>query len=400
MKKQIFLTIALISAFILSGCQNGIKENGQDGGNTTDVSEINEIDRNIDFGDITYNSNTDIQNYYQYFNEAVSYNIGYYIFENLKSGNRLLEYFDRQTGVILPVCSKADCKHEDESCDAVFSYEFDGYLSYYNGNLYTVFSEWNDDMTLTRTLYKISLDGSRREKLFDLSTLGASGEFQGVSGTEFKIHRGYVYYAYTDGDTSHLFVRKLDDDKEAVEICRCSGLYSLISDMMGYGDGIMFQTYTYNDADGADVCGKIIYYNQGSGQLSLIFEGNLGSFAIYDNGIVYFDGKDIKMLDLSDYESEVLAEECRGYPSYDGKYIYVDNIWECECEDDLSKRKIDVYDMAGRLVDSISLPDNSWETGFGDEYYLFQRFDEGEMYAFDKSQIGTGSYEWTLLDGV
>ena len=92
------------------------------------------------------------------------------------------------------------------------------------------------------------------------------------------------------------------------------------------------------------------------------------------------------------------------YISYDGKYLYAE---ACSgMVENYDEHFVYVLDLEKNLVDSIQVA-SSQDCYFGDENYLFQMFDLNDdlsnkadmavMRAFDKSQIGTGKYEWIEL---
>ena len=156
--------------------------------------------------------------------------------------------------------------------------------------------------------------------------------------------------------------------------------------------------------------GKILYYSQIEDELYKIADKAYYLFAATEDSIIYTDGNNLLKTNIEDLSTEVFAEGVGGRLtcSYDGQYIYVDNelvLWNFYDQEnsDYSERKIEVYSRDGSLMDTIRLPGQEGSADFGDESYLFLSFYDGREYnthRFDKSQIGTGNYEWVEIDNL
>lgn len=87
---------------------------------------------------------------------------GYYVF----TGN-FLYFYDKSLENPVVVCSRPECMHENEpedkrtECNAFFGSQTD--LKYYNGFLYISADAMKGDEACS--IYKVSLDGSEREKI-------------------------------------------------------------------------------------------------------------------------------------------------------------------------------------------------------------------------------------------
>ncbi|MBQ9886044.1 MAG: hypothetical protein IJM37_04180 [Lachnospiraceae bacterium] len=405
--KKIFRLICLLMIFAaFCGCSKNINNS-----EATDV--INELTKEyekktvVDFGDTVYNFKTDSQNCFDpQMREIVSVNSGYYFFIHDKKANCWLKYYDKNSNTCIPVCQRVDCNHDNDNCDSVFLKEenitnADGRLWYYKDMLYYISTEIHDNC-IDYNLNSITLDGSKRTKI---CTLYSSFFYDSKAmGMQMLVHRGEVYYSMSGTEISYLYKRSLSDIDSEIEICRCSGFYTGIYNMQGYGDGICFQCYYYEDEpkDEYDIKEKVFYYNSNTEEISFLSDDILGLYSLADYGILYSNGTDMMYLGFDNYESKVFIKDCVSTSSFDGKYIYVDNIDEIEIDiADKQKRAINIYDIAGNLVDSITLENNSLPSAFGDEDYLFQYFlDEYDDYvlcSFDKSQIGTGKHEWNKI---
>lgn len=247
------------------------------------------------------------------------------------------------------------------------------------------------------------MDGSTRTTIKEVCTQYYEGG--GAISPVITLHRGYMYYVVVNGDGAFLYKCGLDSSDVPVELCRCTGFYNEIVGVQGFGDGIIFEgLYCEKETeDILDIQGKIFYYSQNTGEISLLAEGILGGFAVTEDSIIYTDRKDMLMYNINDGNTKVLAADEVADASYDGNYIYLDNLRGSMIGTaDWSERKIDVYETDGTYVDMIKPFANDGISLFGDEDYFFMncRGDDGEyvLYKFDKSKIGTGKPEWTKFE--
>ena len=95
--------------------------------------------------------------YYMY-----SYNTGY------------LYYYDEVTGTSGKLCGRAECVHDDMTCNAYLGHTMN--IQVYDGYIY-----WLDGGHL---FYRCDLDGNNRELVRD---------FRVVGSYYFTMHRGYIY---------------------------------------------------------------------------------------------------------------------------------------------------------------------------------------------------------------
>lgn len=389
---------------MLCGCE----ENTDINKNITavDLTQVTEIKKNVDFGDIALNLETDSQNYFNT-KAMVSVGTGYYYSVINEDYDDVLMYYDKENGVSLPVCQRTDCEHVDDNCDACFTSdmyydEFNGELWYYENELYYLSSEQNDE-SITFILNTLSMDGSTRTIVREVCTQYYEGG--GIISPVITLHRGYMYYVVVDGDGVSLYKSGIDEKAEPIELCRCAGFYNEIAGVQGFGDGVIFEcVYSEEELeDILDVKGKLFYYNYETGELSLLAEGIIGGFAVTEDSVIYTDRKDMLMYNIANRTAKVIVTYEIDDASYDGNYIYLDNFRECiNGATDWNKRKIDVYETDGTYVDTIRPFANDGISLFGDEDYFFMncRGNDGEyvLYKFDKSQIGTGKSEWTKFE--
>lgn len=99
--------------------------------------------------------------------------------------SNFLNFYDKSLENPIVVCSRPECMHENEpedkrtECNAFFGSQTD--LKYYNGFLYISADAMKGDEACS--IYKVSLDGSEREKIYT----GAQG-----GGLQFVIYKGDI----------------------------------------------------------------------------------------------------------------------------------------------------------------------------------------------------------------
>lgn len=78
----------------------------------------------------------------------------------------ILEFYDWTTNEVYPLCTKTNCRHDENSCNAYFPYK-DGWPTsfYYDGQY--LYYEYSQDGEKTQW-YRQNLDGSDRTKLFSV----------------------------------------------------------------------------------------------------------------------------------------------------------------------------------------------------------------------------------------
>ena len=110
---------------------------------------------------------------------------GYYYLEwSDTDSTTMLMYLDDSTHKTIPVCAKAECKHNSSDCNAVLDSSYDNSpLHYYKGSLYVVKVEGG-----MAKLERIAKDGSSREDVADL--------FASDNGTVSLVFHDDCVYAY------------------------------------------------------------------------------------------------------------------------------------------------------------------------------------------------------------
>ncbi len=332
------------------------------------------------FSNLSYNIETDDQLYSDYFTMAVV-DGGYYILNN-----SFLYFFDKSSEEMVYVCSLVDCSHNSEECDAYMNYAVA--IWYYNNSIYYVDGEYDmSSDTVKYVLYKLSLDGSKRERITDIIS---------VSGIdpEMTIHRGYLYYSvYATEDSSELYRIPLSKNGKSEKIYSLHGSYASIYKLKGYGDGVIFTTdvavdndaYTYN----------IMYYDSNSETVSTIMEDCGAEYTVKDDCIYDVRTDGVHCYNVANGTDELFYNPgAMVYISFDGENFYLDNIYDIFIENTPEdEHKVWVVNSEGELIDTIDL-DNSYVCLFGDKDYLFQDCGNS-LKIFDKSQIKTDTHEWS-----
>ncbi|MBQ9885338.1 MAG: hypothetical protein IJM37_00550 [Lachnospiraceae bacterium] len=340
----------------------------------------------IEFGNIEYNPDTDIDNSYRYLNDYCASSEGCYFFKMNLNLKDILTFVDNHGKNIVPVCSKADCLHDSKDCDAVFD-EFVLGIGWYDGSIYTILAEQTyDEGRFAFFLYKISDNGSSREKVFELylSDPDPVAPF-------FYIHRGYIYYTVVSGERTLLYKRSLKGDAPEL-VYEVNGISSDLINIKGYGDGVLFACMQ------EDTHYKIIYYSIKNDSLYELVSKTGFSYAISEDSIAYIDGSSMYKMSLSDFNKAVIAENLNESLEImsDGKKIYVDNLSMVNSGKNKT-RKIDIYSFEGKLEDSITLDDVYAEFEVGNGDYILIEFSDRSIKTLDKSQIGTGNHDMKVI---
>ena len=279
---------------------------------------------------------------------------GYYYWER-KSREQWyprLMFMDKESGRVVPLCSRPDCTHEGQECNAYFrdvNNNGDGvhkyYLQYYERNLYAV--GLSEDAYVS--LFRIKADGSAEweisAKLYR-TDYAATGEWK---TPEILIHDGYVYFV-----DRYQKVKKLermpigggapeilfegDSDASAVDIFR----------IKSNGGSLFFQVLSYlNDTPGNS--GSTAYrYNPATGQCSLIAEGFSGTYSVRDGFLYYSSPGSLCRYSIQDQTTEILVEQPMNIPTITltRDYIILCAQWE-------DGGTLTLYDYEGKEIATV-----------------------------------------------
>ena len=325
---------------------------------------------------------------------------GYYYLEwSDTDSTTMLMYLDDSTHKTIPVCAKAECKHNSADCNAVLDSSYDNSpLHYYKGSLYVVKVEGG-----MAKLERIAKDGSSRENVADL--------FASDDGTVSLVFHDDCVYAYDrighmgaveSKDTDKVVIVKAElANGKTSEVFSYEGANNAINEARSFGDKLFF-LINHNSIDKetltADVNYKLYCYDYATGSAELVSDKNISDYYVdTDNGILYYfvidkglysrklnenDGKLIYKAD----DSIVMAAL-----SYDGKYIYMCNGGAGSATQitNFIDEKIFVLNPDGTLVNTIELDRRKMSNlYYGDDKYLFIGYSNKLSY-IDKSNISS-----------
>ena len=99
---------------------------------------------------------------------------GFYSLVEFEDGSTFLFYCDHDSDTLVKLCSRPDCSHNDQNCDAYL--EGSHVIRYYDGHLYTTTYSYRGNYVITR----FDLDGRNRTVVLDTadSITGYNGGFE------------------------------------------------------------------------------------------------------------------------------------------------------------------------------------------------------------------------------
>ena len=337
MKKCIWcLTLILSFLLTLGGCRRG--EKGAD-----PSSETKEGQKEKNYEDFFSFSQTEGG-----FLEAPK---GYYVVDQSTSGEYFLYYTDKDKIRWVKLCSRPDCGHNSEDCNAYVG--FSGNIGFYDNHIYYTCMALGGNKELQEDIWRMDLDGGNHEKVKALPLYENSNNFnyRGV------FHAGYfLYFVSTkteEGAVQELRALPLDKGKQDYIVMK-----EVPADVIGsfYAKGN--DVYMYMDYRTDKV---LEHYKLEQGTWNTV-EGNwagLGSLAIGENSLMAagrFCGG--FHMDLSTHETKIDVEldSVDNEIIYtDGEYYYVGNLNEFLEKPD-GERKISIFNKIGEPVAEGELP--------------------------------------------
>lgn len=357
---------------------------------------------------------------------------GYYCLNN-----NFIYYIDGKTMKANPICSRSDCLHAKEKseerrkkCDA---YTTSNQIQYYDGNLYIEEEQLLEEVKGVETFYRLSADGTRKEKIFQIKNVNLSG---------WAVHRGYLYFTTAQyipekneidpGETqTYCRVNRIPvtgaKKEEVLYECKEVKYNGEIYTPVLYGNHLYVEVFgTYEDRAAADaedrkkICfEKMLQYNIEDGTHTYIeadkesvvaqvhfFRGKL---LFYGYHFEYDDKRNCQyyIADLDGSNVKKIFKTKNPWDRYitDGKYLYCDNyfgIFYSQIEGKMDSPKsqyFQVYDMNLNGIDVVGLPKDNQDLYYlpaEDEKYFFcmpdfLQQDETEIediICFDKQEIG------------
>lgn len=384
MKKAIIGIIFLV--FILSACVNS---NETKPTKPTSAQSSNTSDASVDttslsgFSWDSFNIETDdpvfISGYHQIAVCAKGY---YFIYSDI------LYFRDKSSEQCVPVCAKPDCTHENDdlkTCNAYFNnstfYSNRG-LYYYDSNLYMLGNDGKGEFGNGEGLYlyKIFMDGTHREMLYNLADFASSLSDLKLN---FTVHRGKGYISYSEETKSSMFSFNIDDKNlNMTEIDVLEGTAPEFYRLKGYGNYLVYQYFYYEDKNLDEFCGGIKVYDGTNCQF--LIKDAIKTYCITDSKVYYETTKGIKIYDIKTGTTSDFKTENSAYAiNCDGKYLYT---YDNNSDDNFV---VYVYEKSGEMIDEIKTPEGCFDLIFGDEELFF-----ADNMFFEKADIGTGNVHW------
>lgn len=331
MKKIILIIMAVVTMLGISAC--GDKQSNQS--TVTD--------------DYRYSSYTYDDNAPQYYmaGSAAASETGYYYIDGapvINNSNMYIYYYDMIKDMTIPLCSKVDCDHRTDECEAYISQNIcvGSKIWYHNQRLYMIEKTEEKDIL-------VSYDKTMRDKKEE-KTLSINGLSVNKNSKNACITNGKLYYELSGDNSLFICAVSLNSDEQAYVVKEYVSEYNYYERISLYPieDKIYVNWLSGVSAD------KSLYYIEqidiSTDKVSRLCDMNekypeISSTIINWNSETYFDkdgnlyftcvDKDnyiVKKLNISTgdikdlYVQELQHEKDYGYvhlKNYDGNYIYI-----------------------------------------------------------------------------
>lgn len=331
MKKIILIIITVVTMLGISAC--GDKQSNQS--TVTD--------------DYRYSSYTYDDNAPQYYmaGSAAASETGYYYIDGapvINNSNMYIYYYDMIKDMTIPLCSKVDCDHRTDECEAYISQNIcvGSKIWYHNERLYMIEKTEEKDIL-------VSYDKTMRDKKEE-KTLSINGLSVNKNSKNACITNGKLYYELSGDNSLFICAVSLNSDEQAYVVKEYVSEYNYYERVSLYPieDKIYVNWLSGVSAD------KSLYYIEqidiSTDKVSRVCDMNekypeISSTIINWNSETYFDkdgnlyftcvDKDnymVKKLNISTgdikdlYVQELQHEKDYGYvhlKNYDGNYIYI-----------------------------------------------------------------------------
>ena len=331
MKKIILIIITVVTMLGISAC--GDKQSNQS--TVTD--------------DYRYSSYTYDDNAPQYYmaGSAAASETGYYYIDGapvINNSNMYIYYYDMIKDMTIPLCSKVDCDHRTDECEAYISQNIcvGSKIWYHNERLYMIEKTEEKDII-------VSYDKTMRDKKEE-KTLSINGLSVNKNSKNACITNGKLYYELSGDNSLFICAVSLNSDEQAYVVKEYVSEYNYYERVSLYPieDKIYVNWLSGVSAD------KSLYYIEqidiSTDKVSRLCDMNekypeISSTIINWNSETYFDkdgnlyftcvDKDnymVKKLNISTgdikdlYVQELQHEKDYGYvhlKNYDGNYIYI-----------------------------------------------------------------------------
>lgn len=331
MKKIILIIITVVTMLGISAC--GDKQSNQS--TVTD--------------DYRYSSYTYDDNAPQYYmaGSAAASETGYYYIDGapvINNSNMYIYYYDMIKDMTIPLCSKVDCDHRTDECEAYISQNIcvGSKIWYHNERLYMIEKTEEKDIL-------VSYDKTMRDKKEE-KTLSINGLSVNKNSKNACITNGKLYYELSGDNSLFICAVSLNSDEQAYVVKEYVSEYNYYERVSLYPieDKIYVNWLSGVSADkslyyieqidiSTDKVSRLCDMNEKYPEISSTIK-NWNSETYFDkDGNLYFtcvdkDNYMVKKLNISTgdikdlYVQELQHEKDYGYvhlKNYDGNYIYI-----------------------------------------------------------------------------
>lgn len=305
-------------------------------------------------------------------------------------------YYDKDTGINTILCFNSACNHQGDECTGLFNNFLAESVAYNGGSIYIAGYEKKSNEIYDVYLYRVSLDGSVREKLFRVGTYEME-----MSQDPLVIHRGYYYFTDGSGDEDghvSIYRRKLEKDSEIESVYEADkGSFAEISNLVCYEQNLYFEyIYCYDEKEKkynfhlmktdidsleTDVAAKDFtvnwyYISDKDKILAYTIDSNIKEYNLAENKVK-------SVLDLEKDKDKVHIFTC------DGDYIYFEK-----------NGRVEVYSKDGEKLQDINtnFDDLIGDFIYGNKEHLFCFCITNDMkfilYKGNKKLLETGEFKW------
>lgn len=308
-----------------------------------------------------------------------------------------LLYYDYASQNTIYLCNKPECNHNDNTCNAFLPDDLSGEyfdkngIQYYDNSIY--FSGLDSKNVC---LYKISADGSSREKVMDLFEAELNEVVDGTStllnydSTPYCIHRGYVYYIVDEGDREYLCRKKLgsksDEEVITTDVTERTDVYR----MEMYGKYLFFQKGVYTE-DFSDIEGGLYAYDVESNDVIEVKKDVINVYVIKDDTLYYeVSGEGIYAYSLRNKSEKLVAEIkeiCSQFAKTNNGFIA------------MTQEGLIVFDNEGNQIAAFG-PDKCSELEYINDQYMVTAYydvDETTYFVVNISNANPDKWEWNEI---
>ena len=339
---------------------------------------------------------------------------GYYFGMMLK-GSRFLFYTDKETMRTVPVCSKPNCLHYEETdqerremCNAYFTGILGGggSMFYYGGKLYIPeYGMSSSEININ----EYSLDGTARKTIFTIDN-------KEIVSCNMLFHRGYFYAMTSTYDEEmnavlQIWRYSMDQPKKEREcLFEYTAKGAWIQDILAYGNQLFFKIM----GDGPT---RMYQMNLQSGNIEEIFKisnENNGVYTLFPlknflfaKQVNYDPQKEIYQQKETIYIADIDGNNIKKWKETDYNLLAADNQYIYEAtygyyirDGWVTEPYIRVYNEQGEIMAEC----NPLEEGIDSYYSMYVMpgehvflYDNTRVYYFSKSEIETGEIHPKLL---